>query len=364
MIIIEQIIKIISLIVPLLAAVAYFTLAERKIMASMQQRRGPNVVGFFGLLQPLADGLKLLIKETVLPSSANTILFIIGPIVTFQLSLMSWAVIPFDFGSTFIDMDVGVLYLLGISSLGVYGIITAGWASNSKYAFLGALRSAGQMISYEVSLGLIILSVLIITNSLRLSEIVISQSGCWFLVPLFPTFLMFLISALAETNRAPFDLPEAEGELVAGYNVEYSAMGFALFFLGEYGNMLLISVFTTILFLGGWLWPFASILLGSFFKLIPGYLWTGIKVAVMAFFFVATRAVLPRFRYDQLMYIGWKVFLPISLGFLLFISGYIFSFQLQVNNFYYLLSLEQIEIFLAQHTTYTDLVSTINGSER
>ena len=233
LIVIEQIIKILSLIVPLLGAVAYFTLAERKIMASIQQRRGPNVVGFFGLLQPLADGLKLLIKETVLPSSANTILFIIGPIVTFQLSIMSWVVIPFDFGSMFVDMDVGVLYLLGISSLGVYGIITAGWASNSKYAFLGALRSAGQMISYEVSMGLIILSVLIVTTSLRLSDIVISQAGCWFLIPLFPTFIMFLISALAETNRAPFDLPEAEGELVAGYNVEYSAMGFALLFLGE-----------------------------------------------------------------------------------------------------------------------------------
>jgi NADH-quinone oxidoreductase subunit H len=268
---------------------------------------------------------------------------------------MSWVVIPFDFGSMFVDMDVGVLYLLGISSLGVYGIITAGWASNSKYAFLGALRSAGQMISYEVSMGLIILSVLIVTTSLRLSDIVISQAGCWFLIPLFPTFIMFLISALAETNRAPFDLPEAEGELVAGYNVEYSAMGFALFFLGEYGNMLLISTFTTILYLGGWLWPFANPVLGAFMQFIPGYLWTGLKVAAMAFFFVATRAVLPRFRYDQLMYIGWKVFLPMSLGFLLLISGFVFSWQLQLNNCHHLLTVEQIEVFLASHTSYEAL---------
>lgn len=364
LIVIEQIIKILSLIVPLLGAVAYFTLAERKIMASIQQRRGPNVVGFFGLLQPLADGLKLLIKETVLPSSANTILFIIGPIVTFQLSIMSWVVIPFDFGSMFVDMDVGVLYLLGISSLGVYGIITAGWASNSKYAFLGALRSAGQMISYEVSMGLIILSVLIVTTSLRLSDIVISQAGCWFLIPLFPTFIMFLISALAETNRAPFDLPEAEGELVAGYNVEYSAMGFALFFLGEYGNMLLISTFTTILYLGGWLWPFANPVLGAFMQFIPGYLWTGLKVAAMAFFFVATRAVLPRFRYDQLMYIGWKVFLPMSLGFLLLISGFVFSWQLQLNNCHHLLTVEQIEVFLASHTSYEALSGVLVSGPR
>jgi NADH-quinone oxidoreductase subunit H len=339
------ILQVLLLIIPLLIAVAYFTLAERKIMASMQQRRGPNVVGFFGLLQPLADGLKLLVKETVLPSSANTILFILGPILTFQLSIMSWVMIPFDFGMVFADIDIGVLYILGVSSLGVYGIITAGWASNSKYAFLGALRSAGQMISYEVSLGLIILSALILAGSLRLYEIVLTQAGAWFVLPLFPMALLFLISALAETNRAPFDLPEAEGELVAGYNVEYSAMGFALFFLGEYGNMILISTFTVTLFLGGWLFPTTFFAFG----VVPGFFWLGIKVSALAFFFVWVRAVLPRYRYDQLMYLGWKSFLPLSLGFLIFVSGFVFATDCFVEDTFSLFTTDQIENFVVQN---------------
>jgi len=316
-----SVLQVLLLIIPLLIAVAYFTLAERKIMASMQQRRGPNVVGFFGLLQPLADGLKLLVKETVLPSSANTILFILAPIITFQISLMSWVVVPFNFGMVFSDLDIGVLYILGVSSLGVYGIITSGWASNSKYAFLGALRSAGQMISYEVSIGIIILASLVLAGSLRLSDVVLAQTGCWFVLPLLPAAIMFMISALAETNRAPFDLPEAEGELVAGYNVEYGAMGFALFFLAEYSSMILISTFTVVLFFGGWLYPTSFFV----FNFLPGYVWTGIKVATMAFLFVWVRSVLPRYRYDQLMYLGWKSFLPVSLGFLILVIGFIFT---------------------------------------
>ena len=247
--------KILGLVVPLLVAVAYLTLAERKVMASMQRRKGPNVVGFFGILQPLADGLKLLIKEPVLPSSANTIVFLAAPVVTFLLALISWAVIPFGEGMVLSDLDIGMLYIFAISSLGVYGVIMAGWSSNSKYAFLGALRSTAQMVSYEVSLGLIIITVLMCVGSLNLSEIVLAQEEVWFAVPLFPLLLLFFISCLAETNRAPFDLPEAEAELVAGYNVEYSSMGFALFFLGEYANMIMMSVLCVILFLGGWLPP-------------------------------------------------------------------------------------------------------------
>ena len=243
--------KILGIVVPLLVAVAYLTLAERKVMASMQRRKGPNVVGFFGILQPLADGLKLLIKEPVLPSSANTVVFLAAPVLTFLLALIAWAVIPFGEGLVLCDLDVGMLYIFAISSLGVYGVIMAGWASNSKYAFLGALRSTAQMVSYEVSLGLIIITVLLCVGSLNLSAIVMAQEDVWFGVPLFPLLLMFFISCLAETNRAPFDLPEAEAELVAGYNVEYSSMGFALFFLGEYANMIMMSVLCVILFLGG-----------------------------------------------------------------------------------------------------------------
>lgn len=309
--------KSLGIIVPLLVSVAYLTLLERKVMASMQQRRGPNVVGFFGLLQPFADGLKLLIKETILPSSANIGIFIIAPILTFLLSLTSWAVIPIGDNLAFVDLNVGVLYLLAISSLGVYGIITAGWSSNSKYAFLGALRSAAQMISYEVSMGLIIISVLICVGSLNLTEIVISQKETWYVYPLFPLFLMFFISGLAETNRAPFDLPEAEAELVSGYNTEYAAMGFALFFLGEYANMIMMCSTLTIFFLGGWLSPINNVI----FNTIPGVIWFGFKTTGLLFVFVWVRAAFPRYRYDQLMRIGWKIFLPFSLGWVILVVG-------------------------------------------
>ena len=278
--------KILSIVLPLLISVAYFTLAERKIMGAMQRRKGPNVVGTFGLLQPLADGFKLLIKETVIPSNANTVVFILAPIITFLLSLLGWAVIPFGENMVLADLNVGIMYLFAISSLGVYGVITSGWSSNSKYAFLGALRSAAQMVSYEVSIGVIIITVLLCVGSLNLSEIVLAQSDIWFCIPLFPMFIMFFISALAETNRHPFDLPEAEAELVAGYNVEYSAMGFALFFLGEYANMLLMSGMTVILFLGGWLAPIAI----APFTWIPGPLWFGMKMCIFVVLFIWARA--------------------------------------------------------------------------
>jgi NADH-quinone oxidoreductase subunit H len=317
LIVLNLILKSLAIIVPLLVAVAYLTLLERKVMASMQQRRGPNVVGLFGLLQPLADGLKLLIKETILPSSANTIIFILAPIITFLLALVTWSVIPFGSGMVLIDLNVGILFVFAISSLGVYGIIAAGWSSNSKYSFLGALRSAAQMVSYEVSIGLIIMCVLLCAGSLNLSEIVYAQKEVWYCVPLFPLFIMFFISGLAETNRAPFDLPEAEAELVSGYNTEYAAMGFALFFLGEYANMILMCSVLSILFLGGWL-PLINI---SPLNLIPGVFWFGFKVTILLFVFVWVRAAFPRYRYDQLMRLGWKVFLPFSLAWVLFVSG-------------------------------------------
>jgi len=316
------VLKILSIVLPLLISVAYFTLAERKIMASMQRRKGPNVIGTFGLLQPLADGFKLLIKETVIPSNANTVVFILAPIITFLLSLLGWAVIPFGEGLVLADLNVGIMYLFAVSSLGVYGIITAGWSSNSKYAFLGALRSAAQMVSYEVSLGVIIITVLLCVGSLNLSDIIIAQQSVWFCIPLAPMFIMFFISALAETNRHPFDLPEAEAELVAGYNVEYSAMGFALFFLGEYANMLLMSGMTVILFLGGWLAPISIIP----FTWIPGPLWFGIKMCIFVVLFIWARAAFPRYRYDQFMRLGWKVFLPLSLGYLFLVAGILISF--------------------------------------
>jgi NADH-quinone oxidoreductase subunit H len=270
----------------------------------------------FGLLQPLADGLKLFVKETILPNSANIFIYIIAPIITFFLSLASWAVIPFDEGFVLTDLSMGLLYLLAISSLAVYGIIIAGWSSNSKYAFLGGLRSAAQIISYEVSIGFIIINVLLCAGSLNLSEIVLAQQSIWYIIPLFPLFLLFFISSLAETNRAPFDLPEAEAELVAGYNVEYSAITFALFFLGEYTNIILISSFITTIFFGGWLPPFNMIIL----QWIPGTIWFGIKVTLLLFAFVWVRAAFPRYRYDQLIYLSWKVFLPLSLGWVLFTS--------------------------------------------
>jgi len=317
------IVKALLIALPLIIAVAYFTLVERKVMAGIQRRRGPDVVGAWGLIQPFADAAKLILKETILPSTANTVLFVIAPILSFMLSLIGWAVIPF--GDTYVlsDINVGVLYLFAVSSLGVYGIIMSGWASNSKYAFLGGLRSAAQMVSYEVSIGFIIIAVVICAGSLNLSTIVLSQETVWYALPLFPMFFMFFISALAETNRHPFDLPEAEAELVAGYNVEYSAAGFALFFLGEYANMIMMSSVTTILFLGGWL-PLINILP---FTLVPGPLWFGLKVCFFVLLFVWARAAYPRYRYDQLMRLGWKIFLPLSLGMVLFIAGILIAFN-------------------------------------
>jgi len=311
------VIKILIVAIPLLICMAMLTLVERKVIAAMQLRKGPNVVGFWGLLQPFADGAKLFFKETILPSQANKIVFFMAPMITFMLALLGWAVIPMSETFVIADINVGVLYLFAVSSLGVYGIIMAGWASNSKYAFLGAIRSSAQMVSYEVSLGLIIVCVLIYTGSLNLNDIVKAQAGGmhhWFAFnifsgqfPLFPMFILFFISALAETNRHPFDLPEAEAELVAGYNVEYSSMSFALFFLGEYMNMMLISGMTSILFLGGWQAPFA------FLEFIPGFFWFVLKICFCLFVFIWARATLPRYRYDQLMRLGWKVFLPLSL---------------------------------------------------
>ena len=319
----ETFVKILGIIIPLLLAVAFLTLAERKVMASMQRRKGPNVVGLFGIFQPLADGLKLLVKEPVLPSNANSIIFLAAPVLTFMLSLISWAVIPFGYGVVLSDLNLGILYLFAISSLGVYGIITAGWSSNSKYAFLGCLRSAAQMVSYEVSIGLILITVLLCSGSLNLSEIVLAQEEVWFCIPLFPLLILFFISCLAETNRAPFDLPEAEAELVAGYNVEYSSMGFALFFLGEYANMIMMSGLCSILFLGGWLPPFDFTLL----YWIPGGAWFGIKIVFFLFIYIWVRAAFPRYRYDQLMRLGWKVFLPLSLAWVIFVAGTLLSFS-------------------------------------
>ena len=315
------VIKILGLVVPLLLAVAFMVLVERKVMGSMQRRKGPSVVGVFGILQPIADAVKLLVKEHVLPSHANLVVFLVAPILTFLLALLSWSVIPFGEGLVLCDLNIGVLFLFAISSLGVYGIIMAGWASNSKYAFLGAMRSAAQMVSYEVSIGLILITVLMCVGSLNMTEIVTAQKNVWFVVPLFPLFILFFISCLAETNRAPFDLPEAEAELVAGYNVEYSSMAFALFFLGEYANMLLMSALISILFLGGWLPP------TSYLDWIPGPIWLSLKISLSVFFFIITRAALPRYRYDQLMFIGWKCFLPLSLGYLLFTIGILISFN-------------------------------------
>jgi NADH-quinone oxidoreductase subunit H len=292
-------------------------------MGIIQRRRGPNVIGFVGLLQPLADGLKLFAKETILPSNSNIIVFLIAPILSFLLSLISWSVIPFSDTIVLSDINIGILYLFATSSLSVYGIVMAGWSSNSKYPFLGALRSAAQMISYEISIGFIIVNVCVCAGSFNLSSIVIAQKNIWFIVPLFPMFVIFYISMLAETNRHPFDLPEAEAELVSGYNVEYSAMTFALFFLGEYANMLLMSAFSAILFLGGWL-PLINIFPLNY---MPGSFWFSLKLIIGVIFFIITRATLPRYRYDQLMHIGWKCFLPLSLGYLVFSVGILISFN-------------------------------------
>jgi NADH-quinone oxidoreductase subunit H len=319
--VIITLLKILSIVVPLLISVAYFTIAERKIMGAIQRRRGPNVVGFIGLMQPLADGLKLFVKETTLPTNANTGIFLFAPSLTFILSLIGWAVIPLAKGVVISDLNLGMLYLLAISSLNVYGILFAGWSSNSKYAYLGALRSAAQMISYEISIGFTVLNVVVCSGSFNLSTIVLAQQKIWYIVPLFPVFIIFYISMLAETNRHPFDLPEAEAELVSGYNVEYSAMTFALFFLGEYANMLIMSTVSAILFLGGWLPIF------NFFIFIPSTIWLSIKICIGVVFFIVTRATLPRYRYDQLMQLGWKCFLPLSLGYLIFTVGVLTSFN-------------------------------------
>tara|TARA_Y100001970_G_C14166057_1_gene821366 strand:- start:506 stop:1489 length:984 start_codon:yes stop_codon:yes gene_type:complete len=314
------ILKIFLIILPLLVFIAYLTFFERKVIGFIQLRKGPNVVGPLGLFQPFADGIKLLTKETIFPDKSNKFIFVLSPIITFTLALLAWAVIPIDYKIVLSDINVGIMYIFAISSLGVYGIIMAGWSSNSRYAFLGSLRSAAQMISYEVSIGLIIISILLTAGSLNLTEIVLSQQNLWYFIPHFPMFVVFFISTLAETNRAPFDLPEAESELVAGYNVEYSSMSFGLFFLGEYGNMILMCSMTTILFLGGWLAPFQH----EWFNIIPGYIWFLLKVCFLLFTFLWVRATLPRYRYDQLMTLGWKLFLPLSLLWIIMTSVYLF----------------------------------------
>ena len=315
--------QIVAIVVPLLLSVAYLTYAERKVIAAMQLRKGPNVVGPFGLLQPIADGFKLFFKETILPAGANRVVFLAAPMLTFILALIGWAVIPFDDGWVLADINVGILYLFAISSLGVYGVIMAGWASNSKYAFLGALRSAAQMVSYEISMGFVIVTVLLCVGSLNLTDIVLAQKDLWFAVPLLPMFVIFFVSTLAETNRAPFDLAETESEIVAGFFLEYSSLPFALFFLGEYANMILLSSITTILFLGGWL-PIVDV---APFNWIPGIFWFAGKVALLLFCFLWIRATFPRYRYDQLMRLGWKVFLPLSLFWVVLTAGVLIAFD-------------------------------------
>ena len=320
--------QVLLIVVPLLLAVAYLTYAERKVIAAMQLRKGPNVVGYFGLMQPIADAVKLLFKETILPAGANKVVFIMAPMLVFILGLVGWAVIPFDEGWVLADINVGILYLFAISSLGVYGVLMAGWASNSKYPFLGALRAAAQMVSYEVSMGFVIITVLIVVGSLNLTDIVLAQKDLWFVVPLLPMFVVFFISTLAETNRSPFDLAEGESEIVAGFFLEYSSFTFALFFMGEYANMILMSAMTTILFLGGWL-PIIDV---APFNWIPGIVWFAGKVALVLFCFLWVRATFPRYRYDQLMRLGWKVFLPLSLFWVVLTAGVVVAFDLVPRN--------------------------------
>ena len=310
------------IIVPVLLSVAIFTVFERKVIGYTQYRQGPIRVGFLGILQPIADGLKLLIKEPITPINSNFLMFTAAPIITLLLSLINWALVPFNYGAVLSDLNLGILFILGISSLGVYGVIIAGWSSNSKYAFLGALRSAAQMISYEVSIGIILITVLLPVGSLNLTDIVLAQRDVWFIIPFFPIFLLFFISSVAETNRHPFDLPEAEAELVSGYNVEYSSVGFAFFFIGEYANIIFMSALNAILFLGGWLPPF------EFLEFLPGSFLFAIKILFFIFLFIFIRAILPRYRYDQLMSLGWKVFLPLSLGFLIFYYGLLLSLNI------------------------------------
>ncbi|WP_369823653.1 NADH-quinone oxidoreductase subunit NuoH [Acetobacter sp. DsW_063] len=315
------VLEALAILVPLLIAVAYLTLMERKVMAAMQMRRGPNVNGLFGVLQAFADAIKMMTKETIIPSGANRFLFLLAPFLTFSLAMLAWAVIPTGDGLAVANINVGILYLLAISSLGVYGILIAGWASNSKYAFLGGLRSAAQMVSYEVSIGLVIVSVLLAVGSLNLNDIILAQRHVWFCVPMFPMFIIFFISALAETNRAPFDLPEGESELVAGFFVEYSSLSFGLFFLGEYANMILMSGMVSILFLGGWLPPLGIAPL----TWIPGPVWLIAKILFCLFVFIWVRATFPRYRYDQLMRLGWKVFLPFSLLWMIATAGFLLA---------------------------------------
>ena len=320
----EEVYKILFLLVPVLVSVAMIVWLDRRVWAFVQKRQGPNVVGPFGLLQSLADALKYIFKEMIIPSSSNKVIFILAPIVTMTLALIAWAVIPFGATQVLADINVGILYLFAVSSLGVYGIIMGGWASNSKYPFLGAIRSAAQMVSYEVSIGVIIINVLLCVGSLNLNDIVIAQQNMWFVIPLFPMFVIFFISALAETNRPPFDLPEAEAELVAGYQTEYSGMMYAMFWLGEYANILLMCAMGAILFLGGWLSPLEIFP----FTLIPGAIWLILKILLLFFLFALVKAIVPRYRYDQLMRLGWKVFLPFSLIWVVLTASYLFYFNL------------------------------------
>ena len=327
-IILSETYKILFLLVPVLVSVAMVVWLDRRIWAFVQKRQGPNVVGPFGLLQSLADGLKYIFKEVIIPSSSNKVIFILAPIVTMTLALISWAVIPFGATQVLADINVGILYLFAVSSLGVYGIIMGGWASNSKYPFLGAIRSAAQMISYEVSIGVIIINVLLCVGSLNLNDIVMAQKNLWFIIPLFPMFVIFFISSLAETNRPPFDLPEAEAELVAGYQTEYSGMMYAMFWLGEYANILLMCAMGAILFLGGWLSPIDLYP----FSLIPAAFWLIFKILFLFILFALVKAIVPRYRYDQLMRLGWKIFLPLSLTWVVLTASYLFYFELLPNN--------------------------------
>jgi len=320
----EEVYKILFLLVPVLVSVAMIVWLDRRVWAFVQKRQGPNVVGPFGLLQSLADALKYIFKEIIIPASSNKIIFILAPIITMTLALIAWAVIPFGEDQVLANINVGILYIFAVSSLGVYGIIMGGWASNSKYPFLGSIRSAAQMVSYEVSIGIIIINVLLCVGSLNLSDIVLAQQNIWFIIPLFPMFVIFFISALAETNRPPFDLPEAEAELVAGYQTEYSGMMYAMFWLGEYANILLMCALGSILFLGGWLSPIDLYP----FNLIPGAIWLILKILLLFVLFALVKAVVPRYRYDQLMRLGWKIFLPLSLTYVVLTASYLFYFNL------------------------------------
>ena len=324
LILLSEVYKIIFLLVPVLTAVALIVWLDRRIWALVQKRRGPNVVGPFGLFQSLADALKYIFKEIIIPASSNKIIFILAPIVTMTLALIAWAVIPFSETFVLADINVGILYIFAVSSLGVYGIIMGGWASNSKYPFLGSIRSAAQMVSYEVSIGVIIINVLLCVGSLNLNDIVLAQKNLWFVIPLFPMFIIFFISALAETNRPPFDLPEAEAELVAGYQTEYSGMMYAMFWLGEYANILLMCAMGSILFLGGWLSPINLYP----FNLVPGAIWLILKILLLFILFALVKAIVPRYRYDQLMKLGWKIFLPLSLIWVVITAAYLLYFDL------------------------------------